>query len=107
MSGENFKVLFQYLDGEHCSGLAPQNPVPPLTSFVPQADPVNHPSHYNKHPSGIEAIQVVRHMNFNIGNAMKYLWRAGLKDGQPEIQDLEKAIWYINDEICRIKIKNM
>lgn len=63
-------------------------------------DPVNHPSHYNNHPSGIETIEVTRHMNFNLGNAMKYIWRCGDK-GNP-MQDLEKAIWYINDEIKRI-----
>ena len=62
---------------------------------------VQHPAHYTSHPSGIEAIQVTRHMNFNLGNAMKYLWRAGLKDNA--IQDLQKAIFYINDEIERIK----
>lgn len=62
-------------------------------------DPVNNPKHYNSHPSGIEAIQITRHMGFNLGSAVKYLWRNGLKDGNPAIQDLEKAIWYIQDEI--------
>lgn len=62
---------------------------------------VQHPPHYTSHPSGIEAIQVTRHMNFNLGNAMKYIWRAGLKNDA--IQDLQKAIFYINDEIERIK----
>lgn len=64
---------------------------------------VDHPKHYNQHPSGIECIEIVRHMNFNLGNAIKYLWRAGLKDSQPSIQELEKAIWYIKDEIERLK----
>ena len=62
-----------------------------------QDDPVNHPKHYTSHPSGIECIEVTRHMSFNIGNAMKYLWRADEK-GNP-IENLKKAIWYINDEI--------
>ena len=66
-------------------------------------DPVNHPSHYTSHPSGIECIDITRHMNFNLGNALKYVWRAGLKDADAEIQDLEKAIWYIQDEINRRK----
>lgn len=66
-------------------------------------DPVNHPSHYISDPSGIECIQITRHRNFNIGNAIKYLWRAGLKDGNSDIQDLQKAVWYIQDEIKRIK----
>lgn len=66
-------------------------------------DPVNHPSHYNRHPSGIECIEVTRHYNFNIGNAIKYLWRAGLKDADTHVQDLHKAIWYITDEITRLE----
>lgn len=64
---------------------------------------VNHPDHYNKHKSGVECIDIVRHMNFNLGNVIKYLWRAGLKDGNADIQDLEKAKWYLEDEIKRIK----
>ena len=64
---------------------------------------VDHPDHYNSHPSGIEAIEVVRHYNFNVGNALKYLWRAGLKDENTEVEDLRKAIWYINDEIMRLE----
>ena len=68
-------------------------------------DNVNHPEHYTSHPSGIECIAVTRHMNFNIGNAIKYLWRNGLKiDGdksakQKQIEDLKKAVWYITDQI--------
>lgn len=61
---------------------------------------INHPSHYNSHPSGIECIEVVEHMNFNVGNAIKYLWRAGSK-GDP-MEDLKKAAWYINREIDRL-----
>jgi hypothetical protein len=64
-------------------------------------DLVNHPPHYTAHPSGIEAIQVTRHMNFNLGNAMKYIWRADLKGNA--VQDLQKAAFYINDEIKRIE----
>lgn len=67
-------------------------------------DAVNHPSHYTSDPSGVECIQITRHRNFNIGNAIKYLWRNGLKDSDAQIQDLEKAIWYINDEIERLKV---
>ena len=72
-------------------------------------DPVNHPAHYRQHPSGVECIQITRHMNFNLGNAVKYLWRAGLKADHgediraKEIEDLEKAVFYINDEISRLK----
>lgn len=65
-------------------------------------DQVNNPSHYTAHPSGIEAIQITRHMNFNVGNAIKYLWRAGLKNQDKHIEDLKKAIFYIDDEIKRL-----
>ena len=64
-------------------------------------DPVNHPAHYTSHPSGVEAIQITEHFNFNIGNAIKYLWRAGLKTDSTQI-DLRKAEWYIKREIDRI-----
>jgi hypothetical protein len=64
-------------------------------------DVVNHPSHYTSHPSGIECIQVTEHMNFNLGNATKYVWRAGLKSDDP-VQDLQKARWYIEREIQRL-----
>lgn len=64
-------------------------------------DAVNHPPHYNEHPSDVECIQIVRHMNFNLGNVVKYIWRNGLKDSEPSIKDLEKAKWYLDDEITR------
>jgi hypothetical protein len=63
-------------------------------------DSVARPKHYTAHPSGIECIQVTEHMGFNIGNAVKYLWRAGLKG--PAIEDLKKARWYIDREIQRL-----
>lgn len=68
-------------------------------------DNINHPSHYTSHPSGIECIDIAEHHDFCIGNAIKYLWRAGLKpeDGiskkEKQIEDLKKAIWYIKREI--------
>jgi translation initiation factor 2B subunit (eIF-2B alpha/beta/delta family) len=71
-------------------------------------DMVNHPPHYTQHPSGVECIEITRHYCFSIGNAIKYLWRAGLKkdasleDKQKEIEDLEKAIFYIKDRIKQI-----
>ena len=67
-------------------------------------DEINHPPHYNDHPSGIECIEIVEHFNFNIGNAIKYTWRAGLKTPDPK-QDLRKAIWYLNREIERLTCK--
>ena len=59
------------------------------------------PSHYQDHPSGIQCIQITEHMNFCLGNAIKYIWRAGLKNNA--IEDLEKARWYIDREIARIE----
>ena len=64
-------------------------------------DPVNNPAHYTNHPSGIECIQVTEHMNFNRGNAVKYIWRCGDK-GKP-VEDLRKAIWYLEREIARLE----
>jgi len=66
-------------------------------------DPVSKPEHYNTDPSGVECIKITRHRNFNVGNAIKYLWRAGLKDENAHVQDLRKAVWYINDEITRLE----
>ena len=60
-------------------------------------DNIEHPKHYTSHPSGIECIAVTRHMGFNLGNAVKYIWRADLKNDA--IEDLEKAVWYLMDEI--------
>ena len=62
---------------------------------------VNSPPHYTQHPSGVECIQITQHMSFCVGNAVKYLWRAGLKG--PPIEDMEKAVWYINKEIERLR----
>lgn len=62
---------------------------------------VDHPVHYNVHPSGVECIDIVEHMGFNLGSAVKYLWRAGIKDSEPTLKDLEKARWYIDREISR------
>lgn len=64
-------------------------------------DVVNHPQHYVSHPSGIECIQITEHMGFNLGNVIKYLWRAEEK-GAP-LQDLEKAAWYLAREIEKRK----
>lgn len=66
-------------------------------------DPVNHPSHYTAHPSGVECITITEHFNFNIGNAIKYLWRCGLKESANSIEDLKKAQWYVNREIERLE----
>lgn len=62
-------------------------------------DIVNQPPHYTEHPSGIECIQVTEHMGFNLGNAIKYIWRCDLK--KDAIEDLKKAKWYIDREISK------
>jgi len=66
---------------------------------IKNSDPVNNPSHYKLHPSGVECIEVTEHLNFCIGNAVKYLWRCD--DKVNPIQDLKKARWYIDREISR------
>ena len=77
-------------------------------SYNKEIDMVNHPKHYTSDPSGVEAIEITRHRNFNIGNAIKYLCRAGIKEDasksikQKQIEDLQKAVFYINDEIKRL-----
>lgn len=64
-----------------------------------EPDLVNHPPHYTSHPSGVECIQITEHMGFNLGNAMKYIWRADLKTDA--VEDLRKARWYIDREIAK------
>ena len=72
---------------------------------------VDHPSHYTwlKEKAGIEVIDITRHLNFNLGNSVKYIMRAGHKQEEgmnvreKAIEDLQKAIWYLNDEIMRLK----
>jgi hypothetical protein len=63
---------------------------------------VTHPPHYTEHPSGVECIEITEHMNFCLGNAVKYIWRAGLKTDDP-MKDLRKAVWYIQREIERVQ----
>ena len=70
---------------------------PPTPEAKP--DPVNHPKHYTGHPSGVECIQITEHMGFNLGNAVKYIWRADLKSDA--IEDLKKAKWYIERELLK------
>lgn len=67
-----------------------------------ESDPVNHPAYYTVY-KGLEIIDLTEQMNFNRGNAVKYIARAGIKDKEHEIEDLEKAIWYTKREIQRIK----
>lgn len=72
-----------------------------LTNQPDQPEKVDHPPRYNTNPSGVECIDVVEHMTFNAGNAIKYIWRHGEKGDA--VEDLRKAIWYIEREIARIE----
>lgn len=67
----------------------------------PAPEMVDHPQHYNLHPSGVECIDIVEWMNFNTGSAIKYVWRAGEKGDA--IEDLRKAIWYLEREVHRLQ----
>ena len=72
-----------------------------MTSTTGQTvDPqgVDHPSHYNNHPSGVECIEIKRYLPSNIADAMKYQWRSDLKEETP-LRDLRKALWYIDDQL--------
>lgn len=82
------------LGSEHALDL--MGPIEAAT--YPDSDFINHPPHYTAHPSGIECIQITEHMGFNLGNAIKYIWRADLKGAS--IDDLKKARWYIDREIA-------
>jgi len=64
---------------------------------------VNQPPHYTSHPSGVECITVVEHFNFNLGNAIKYIWRASEKGAL--LEDLKKARWYLDREITNLEKK--
>lgn len=68
---------------------------------------VNHPKHYNSHPSGVECIEVIRHMRYNPGACIKYLWRSGLKEANPEPQEIGKAIWYLADEFLTMMLSDV
>jgi hypothetical protein len=79
--------------------------IPDIPTFIPKKrskllnNPVDHPAHYTTHPSGIEAITICEHMSFCLGNVMKYVWRADLKNNA--IEDLEKALWYLKRELYK------
>jgi hypothetical protein len=59
---------------------------------------INHPPHYASHPSGVECVDIAEHLSFNLGNALKYLWRAGIKYEHTAAEDRKKALWYLRRE---------
>jgi hypothetical protein len=65
-------------------------------------DMVNHPPHYIGHPSGVECIELTENLNFCLGNAVKYCFRAGSKKNSSETEDINKAIWYVERELARV-----
>ena len=112
--GTNVRITLPYYEIEysiptqqfiHCFDVFKNN--------MTKQDRVNHPSHYTwlKDLCGIEVIDITRHMNFNLGNVIKYTLRAGhkseegLSDKQKHIEDLKKALFYIKDEIKRLEEK--
>ena len=94
------------VDVLHSDGDAPQREDDQAVSHEeavgasPTEDPIN-PSHYRRHPSGIECIEITRHLNFNVGNAIKYIWR--YQDKGDAVENLKKAQWYLDDEIRRLQ----
>lgn len=75
-----------------------------FVSSTDKPDPVNHPIHYTSHSSRVECIQITEHMNFCLGNCLKYIWRAGLKGSHSSLlEDLKKAQFYLNREIARLE----
>lgn len=78
-------------------------PKPQEQNQVPGYEAVDHPDHYNAHPSGVEAIIIVQEFPFSIGSALKYIWRAGLKPGVERSEDLSKTLRYLEFEIERIQ----
>ena len=107
-SKDNFVKYFPNIERDTLQEALSEFYGKPMNNFYYDAN-VGKPAHYNSHPSGIECIDIARHYCFSIGNAIKYLWRAGLKkeqgksDKQKEIEDLQKAIWYINDRIKELQ----
>jgi hypothetical protein len=77
--------------------------VEPVVDEQPAHDPVSRPEHYDWHPSKVQCADITGAFSFNLGNVIKYVWRAGRKDGNPVLQDLRKAAWYLQREIDRLE----
>ena len=83
-----------------------EEPLPDDYDLAEDYEMVEHPWHYNAHPSGVECITIIQEMTFNAGTAMKHLWRAGLKPTSDAITDLKKAVTYAQFEIDRLEAIN-
>ena len=68
---------------------------------------INNPTHYGGKDNPLEVINIIEHyqLGFKLGNTIKYILRAGVKSPEKEIEDLEKAAWYLNREIEQLKEK--
>ena len=114
ISEEDMSVFYGYTEGNIIEGMMREEECTGQTidtsTLNVHNDNVNHPQHYTwlKELCGIEVIDITRHMNFCLGCALKYILRAGhkkdasLTDTDKQIEDLNKAIWYLKDEIKRI-----
>lgn len=76
----------------------------PTTQSEDPGERVDHPRHYNQSPSGIETIEIIEHLPANLSNAVKYIWRCGLKQTETPLRDLQSAKWYTEREIRRIEL---
>ncbi len=90
---EDYIVMHDFITAHRKPKIKPEK----VFAIKPDNDPVNSPSHYTNHPSGVQCIDITKHMGFCLGNAMKYIWRADLKEDA--IEDLQKAVFYLNKEI--------
>lgn len=114
-------VTYVYSDGDYevCSGdltwivggddlepcrLSSHYTVKEDGGIIQNVDMVNHPPHYRAHPKGIECIDVIEDNPFvNLAQSQKYVWRVSWGGKGDDIEDLEKAVWYLNREIARRK----
>lgn len=88
----------------HCPADLANRHAPACPHFKAPHDPVKNPKHYTSHPSGVECIKIARHMSYCRGAAFKYVWRAGQKGD--EVEDLRKAIAFLEEEIDLLLSKN-
>jgi hypothetical protein len=70
----------------------------PTTQSEDPNERVAHPRHYNQSPSGIETIELIEHLPANLSNAVKHIWRCGLKQTETRLRDLQSAKWYTERE---------
>lgn len=101
--GTTFCPALNHLQG--CGAPATPEPARPAPDVEVEAEAVDHPAHYGGADDPYEAIKVIRAwgLGFNLGNTVKYISRAGKKDPTKTIEDLKKALWYLNDEIAHLE----